>query len=160
MRSVCAKPTVIACAALLLVATASARTATHSSSVTSKSGKSVARTAARTAAVGRKATTKSARGKSRHEARGQQAMGSDRVRQIQTALIRAHYLSGAATGQWDARSKGAMQQFQADNHWQTKKIPDSRALIKLGLGPDRANLLNPDTAYMAPAELGKASPEN
>jgi hypothetical protein len=28
-----------------------------------------------------------------------------------------------------------MQKFQADNGWQTKLIPDSRAIIKLGLGP-------------------------
>ena len=29
-----------------------------------------------------------------------------------------------------------MQKLQADNGWQTKMIPDSRALIKLGLGPN------------------------
>jgi len=29
-----------------------------------------------------------------------------------------------------------MQKFQADNGWQTKLVPDSRAIIKLGLGPD------------------------
>jgi hypothetical protein len=28
-----------------------------------------------------------------------------------------------------------MQKFQSDNGWQTKLIPDSRAIIKLGLGP-------------------------
>jgi hypothetical protein len=30
-----------------------------------------------------------------------------------------------------------MQKYQADNGWQTKLVPDSRAIIKLGLGPDR-----------------------
>ena len=29
-----------------------------------------------------------------------------------------------------------MTKYQADNGWQTKVIPDSRALIKLGLGPN------------------------
>ncbi len=29
----------------------------------------------------------------------------------------------------------AMQKLQADNGWQTKLVPDSRAIIKLGLGP-------------------------
>jgi hypothetical protein len=29
-----------------------------------------------------------------------------------------------------------MQKMQADNGWQTKIIPDSRALIKMGLGPN------------------------
>lgn len=66
---------------------------------------------------------------------GQRAMDSDRATQIQQALIRAHYLDGAPTGQWDAASQAAMQKFQADNGWQTKIMPDSRALIKLGLGP-------------------------
>src|SRR5271163_4852252 len=32
-------------------------------------------------------------------------------------------------------SDRAMQKLQADNGWQTKLTPDSRALIKLGLGP-------------------------
>jgi hypothetical protein len=66
---------------------------------------------------------------------GQRTMDSGRATQIQQALIRAHYLDGAPTGQWDAASQAAMQKFQADNGWQTKVMPDSRALIKLGLGP-------------------------
>ncbi len=73
-------------------------------------------------------------------------MDSERVREIQSALIREHYLEGEPNGVWDARSKDAMQRFQGANGWQTKVVPDSRALIKLGLGPDRANLLNPETA--------------
>jgi hypothetical protein len=36
-----------------------------------------------------------------------------------------------------------MMRFQNDNNWQTKVMPDSRALIKLGLGPKRADLINP-----------------
>ncbi|HET7183930.1 MAG TPA: peptidoglycan-binding domain-containing protein [Terriglobales bacterium] len=78
--------------------------------------------------------------------RGQQAMNPSRVREIQAALIREKYLDGQPTGIWDQRSKEAMQNFQSKNGWQTKVIPDSRALIKLGLGPDHANLINPETA--------------
>ncbi len=81
--------------------------------------------------------------------RGQQAMSSERVREIQAALIREHYLDGQPSGVWDARSKAAMQRFQADQGWQSKVVPDSRALIKLGLGPDRAGLLNPETAAVS-----------
>jgi len=45
--------------------------------------------------------------------------------------------------------------YQSANGWQTKSLPDSRALIKLGLGPDHKNLLNPDTAaFSSPHELG------
>ncbi len=90
-----------------------------------------------------KGTKKSARAK---KPRGQQAMNPERVREIQAALIRQNYLQGQPNGVWDSRSKAAMQKFQSDQGWQSKVVPDSRALIKLGLGPDHANLLNPDTA--------------
>jgi peptidoglycan hydrolase-like protein with peptidoglycan-binding domain len=78
--------------------------------------------------------------------RGQQAMNSERVREIQAALIREKYMDGEPNGVWDSRSKSAMQKFQAAQGWQSKVVPDSRALIKLGLGPDHAGLLNPQTA--------------
>jgi peptidoglycan hydrolase-like protein with peptidoglycan-binding domain len=77
--------------------------------------------------------------------RGQQQIDSDRARAIQEALIREKYLTGDPTGVWDARSQAAMSKFQEDNGWQSKVTPDSRALIKLGLGPDysKEQLLNP-----------------
>ncbi len=81
--------------------------------------------------------------------RGQQVIKPDRVREIQTALIGKHYLKGRANGVWDDRSKTAMARFQSENGWQSKVVPDSRALIKLGLGPDYAGLLNPNTAVIA-----------
>jgi hypothetical protein len=65
-------------------------------------------------------------------------MDTERATAIQTALIKAGYLSGAPTGKWDADSMAAMQKLQADNGWQTKIVPDSRALIQLGLGPQQA----------------------
>jgi peptidoglycan hydrolase-like protein with peptidoglycan-binding domain len=89
--------------------------------------------------------------------RGQQAMNPERVREIQAALIREHYMDGEPSGAWDARSKSAMQRFQADQGWQSKVVPDSRALIKLGLGPDHAGLLNPDTAAIQSVPGGGAA---
>jgi hypothetical protein len=73
---------------------------------------------------------------------GQQAIASERVMQIQQALIREHYMSSEATGEWDSSTVAAMQKFQADQGWQTKLMPDSRALKKLGLGPDYSNAIN------------------
>jgi hypothetical protein len=66
---------------------------------------------------------------------GQRTIDDERATQIQTALIKAGYLTGQPSGHWDAASAAAMQKVQADNGWQTKLVPDSRALIKLGLGP-------------------------
>ena len=60
--------------------------------------------------------------------------------------MREHYLSGQATGTWNEASEAAMRRYQGDHGWQTKTVPDSRALIKLGLGPDKDRLLNPESA--------------
>jgi peptidoglycan hydrolase-like protein with peptidoglycan-binding domain len=80
--------------------------------------------------------------------RGQQSIDSERTFQIQEALISAGYLNGEPSGKMDAATKQALAKLQKENGWQTKVVPDSRALIKLGLGPDHSNLLNPDTAML------------
>ena len=86
---------------------------------------------------------------------GQRGIDEERTREIQNALIQQHYLTGGPTGAWDQSTKDALTKYQADNGWQTKLTPDSRALIKLGLGPDHKGLLNPDTASIpSPHELG------
>jgi hypothetical protein len=91
--------------------------------------------------------------------RGQQKIDPERARAIQTALIREHYLDGKASGVWDDASQKAMQKYQADNGWQSKTTPDSRALIKLGLGPDHDHLLNPESAMTsAPPPAQGATP--
>lgn len=69
--------------------------------------------------------------------------------EIQQALIREHYLNGDATGNWDTTTQAAMQKFQADNGWQTKLMPDSRALKKLGLGPDYSDAINAKNSTFA-----------
>lgn len=61
-------------------------------------------------------------------------MASARAIEIQSALIRNGYLSGSPSGVWDVPTELAMQKYQAANGWQTRLTPDSRALIKLGLG--------------------------
>jgi hypothetical protein len=75
------------------------------------------------------------RSKSAAKPAGQRGIDDVRATQIQTSLIKSGYLSGQASGHWDAQTETAMQKFQEDNGWQTKLIPDSRAIIKLGLGP-------------------------
>ena len=62
-------------------------------------------------------------------------MAPERATEIQSALIKSGYMTGEPSGTWDSQSAAAMQKLQADNGWQTKITPDSRALIKLGLGP-------------------------
>jgi peptidoglycan hydrolase-like protein with peptidoglycan-binding domain len=87
--------------------------------------------------------------------KGQQGIKPERATEIQEALIREHYLTGDPSGVWDARTQAAMQKFQEDNGWQNKVTPDSRALIKLGLGPNYsgATLLNPESLPEASAPI-------
>ena len=100
-------------------------------------------TSGQTTHKARKTTHKSPR------SRGQQAIEPERVTQIQQALIREHYLSGEATGRWDADTAAAMQKYQADQGWQTKLMPDSRAIKKLGLGPDYSGAINAKNSTFA-----------
>jgi len=95
---------------------------------------------------------------------GQRQIEPERATEIQNALIREHYLSGPASGQWDATTEAAMQKYQADHGWQTKLTPDSRALIKLGLGPHDVGVpaatasATPPTGASAAAVPHTASP--
>lgn len=91
--------------------------------------------------------------------RGQQAIDSQRTREIQEALIREHYLEGESSGKWDATTQAALRRFQADQGWQTKTVPDSRALIKLGLGPSSDGLLNPESAMTSAPVSASAKSE-
>ena len=83
---------------------------------------------------------------------GQRTIEDGRAAQIQTALTGAGYLQGEPSGHWDAATQAAMQKYQADHGWQTKLIPDSRAIIKLGLGPNGGN----EAAVVAPSMNDKA----
>ena len=66
---------------------------------------------------------------------GQHSIEDARASELQQALTNAGYLSETPTGHWDAPTEAAMQRYQSDHGWQTKLMPDSRAIIKLGLGP-------------------------
>jgi len=96
--------------------------------------------------------------------RGQQVIQGDRAREIQTALAREGYLKGEPSGLWDQPTKDAMTRYQAEHGWQTKTLPDSRALIQLGLGPSHENAINaqavaPSLPAQAPVK-NSAVPEN
>ncbi len=85
-----------------------------------------------------------------HRLHGQQAIEPSRVTEIQQALVREHYLNAEPNGKWDAATTAAMQKYQSDQGWQTKLTPDSRALKKLGLGPDYSTAINAKDSTFAP----------
>lgn len=93
-----------------------------------------------------------------HEVRGQRGIDSERAKQIQAALIKQNYLNGAPSGEWDSATEDAMKKYQADHGWQTAHTPDSRALIALGLGPERDSDGTPIVAANAPAAAVTTAP--
>ena len=91
-----------------------------------------------------KSTTKHSRfskiRKSAWKRHGQQAIGSDRAREIQAALIREKYLDGQPNGLWDARTTAAMRKFQAAHGLNPTGKLDALSLQKLGLGSQTAGV--------------------
>jgi peptidoglycan hydrolase-like protein with peptidoglycan-binding domain len=102
----------------------------------------------------------SAKAKKSHKLHGQQAIDGNRVTQIQQALIREHYLTGEATGTWDADTQAAIKKYQSDQGWQTRLFPDSRALKKLGLGPDYSGAINAQGASFTPPAPSSSVPSS
>ncbi|MGB8581920.1 MAG: putative peptidoglycan binding domain-containing protein [Candidatus Sulfotelmatobacter sp.] len=99
----------------------------------------------------------SSRKSSKRKPRGQQKIDSERAQAIQEALIREHYMTGQPTGTWNQASEDAMRRYQADHGWQSKEVPDSRALISLGLGPSNDHLLNPESAMTTAPNISHAA---
>jgi len=136
-------------ALLLLASAASAATTTSSRSgqkkATSKSSSKSSAQASKSAKARKPGKKKKTSSRRNWKRRGQQAIKPERTREIQAALIREKYLTGEPSGQWDERTKKAMAQYQAAHGWQSKRLPDSRALIQLGLGPNHDGLLNPES---------------
>ena len=136
----------VGCALLLAgtLSTASAAASKRQATKPASKSKSPVKTSA-------SAKSASSHGKKSRKARtkrvrGQKAIDTQRTQEIQQALIRERMLAGEPTGKWDDATQSALRRYQAQNGWQSKSIPDSRALIKLGLGPNHDHLLNPETA--------------
>jgi hypothetical protein len=60
-----------------------------------------------------------------------------------------------------------MEKLQADNGWQTRIVPDSRAIIKLGLGPSTsaaastgASAETPETTTLFAGDAATVHPSN
>lgn len=123
--------------------------ATAKKPATTKSQSTAKYTKAHSASAGKRSRKK--------RVRGQQKIDGERAQAIQEALIREHYMNGQPTGTWNEASEEAMRRYQADNGWQSKTVPDSRALIKLGLGPSKDHLLNPESAMTTVPDAPRAA---
>jgi hypothetical protein len=126
--------------------------------VAHKHHKSTAKSASGTNPTSQTQTASAGKRSRKKRLRGQQKIDSERAHAIQEALIREHYLTGEATGTWNQASEEAMRRYQSDQGWQSKTVPDSRALIKLGLGPSKDHLLNPESAMTTVPDATRAEP--
>jgi|ERR1035441_4400616 hypothetical protein len=138
-----------------MLSSAATATTTQTKSTKSTKSSSSSHKSSKSSTSAKTSSSKSKKKSAKATSHGQHTIDQERTLEIQQALVREHYLSGEPTGKWDQDTKDALLRIQAENGWQTKLTPDSRALIKLGLGPDKKGLLNPDTAVMSsPHELG------
>jgi peptidoglycan hydrolase-like protein with peptidoglycan-binding domain len=132
---------------ILVCSLAFAQASASSTAPTSKTSAKAAHPSSKAKSAKAKTSKTSTSRKGKHSRkRGQQKIEGERTHQIQQALIQKGYLKGEPSGKWDASTEAALRKFQADNGWQNKTVPDSRALIKLGLGPNHDHLLNPESA--------------
>jgi hypothetical protein len=136
----------------------SGKSATHTTTSRSRSASSTSHKAKTRRVSASSSSHKTRHSRKSRSRRGQQHIDAERTREIQEALIREHYLSGQPSGKWDAATEGALRRLQDENGWQSKTVPDSRALIKLGLGPNQDHLLNPESAMTTAPEAARANP--
>jgi peptidoglycan hydrolase-like protein with peptidoglycan-binding domain len=71
-----------------------------------------------------------------------------RVQEIQEALVKSGELHQEPTGRWDEATREAMKRYQQANGFAVTGLPDSKSLMKMGLGP---HPLPPNVATPAPA---------
>ena len=76
---------------------------------------------------------------------------TERVSEIQRALIKLGYLSGPASGQYDDDTVEAMKQFQSANQLPATGLPSAHALKRLGV-PKRSS-----DGYAVPVKSGGQS---
>ncbi len=70
------------------------------------------------------------------------APASNRLREVQLALVERGYLQGDGNGAWNAQCVEALKHFEADQKVRVDGKIDSKMLIALGLGPKYDNNLN------------------
>lgn len=145
------------CALTLSCALIAAASPREDSTATGSEKSTPAKKTASTSSQTRHSSSSKRSHKKSSRLRGQQKIDSERAQAIQEALIREHYLSGEAKGTWNQASEDAMRRYQADHGWQSKTVPDSRALISLGLGPSKDHLLNPESAMTTVPDRPKSN---
>jgi peptidoglycan hydrolase-like protein with peptidoglycan-binding domain len=155
--TVASSATVLVCSLAFTQATASSATPASKTAPTSANSHPSSKVKSTKAKISKTSTSRKGKHSKKAAKRGQQKIDGERTHQIQQALIQKGYLKGEPSDKWDASTETALRKFQSDNGWQNKTVPDSRALIKLGLGPNHDHLLNPESAMTSIPDTPAAS---
>jgi len=84
---------------------------------------------------------------------GQKAPSTDRISEIQTALVKNGSYSGTPTGKWDDSTVSAIKKYQAGHGLNPTGRLDAPTLQKLGLGSTTAGVAAPQTPPGAVSRL-------
>jgi len=114
--------------------TAGARNTTHKPATGVAGSKTASGTAKKSSKSGKSSSRKSKRVK------GQAAPTTDRINEIQGALVKKGAYSGEPSGKWDDSTVEAMKKFQASHGLNPTGKMDALTLQKLGLGSDTAGM--------------------
>jgi len=118
---------------------AEAKSATHHTSHKPQNSASIphAKTAPSGHTPSKTKSTKHTGTSQSRDARRRSAMRPEpqRVQEIQEALVKSGELHQEPTGQWDEATREAMKRYQQANGFGVTGLPDSKSLMKMGLGP-------------------------
>jgi Putative peptidoglycan binding domain len=105
----------------------------NSSAAGKKTGKTAAHPGKKS--KGRKVSGRKPRKSNLHYRLAHMQPSPERVQEIQQALIQAGDLQPPASGRWDSSTRDAMSRYQETNGFAVTGLPDSKSLMKMGLGP-------------------------
>jgi len=114
--------------------TSAARKTTHKPASGATASKTNTGTAKKSSKSGKRSSSKAKRVK------GQAAPTSDRINEIQGALVKKGAYTGEASGKWDDSTVEAMKSFQAAHGLSPTGKMDALTLQKLGLGSETAGM--------------------
>jgi len=85
---------------------------------------------------------------------------SNRLRDVQVALIEKGYLQGDVNGIWNAQCVDALKRFEGDQKVKVDGKIDSKMLIALGLGPKYDTDLNAPSSFSGTSTVVSADQLN
>jgi peptidoglycan hydrolase-like protein with peptidoglycan-binding domain len=130
----------VAVGSLALSAAASAQTTSTARKTTHKPASSATSSKTTTGAVKKSSKSGKRSSSKTKRVKGQAAPTTDRINEIQGALVKKGAYTGEPSGKWDDSTVEAMKRFQAAHGLSPTGKMDALTLQKLGLGSETAGM--------------------